>query len=160
MRNIWGNLLLLLGSLIFIVVAIEGALQIQPLFTRGWTNHHSVCCEHDPLLGWRLVAGRTTEFSNPEYAITESFNSRGVRGPEYSLAKPPDEYRIVILGDSFTEGYTVEFEESFSEVLKRQLSEQTGWQIEVINLGGDTARIRSSCCIRQRVDSITRISRS
>jgi hypothetical protein len=135
MRNIWGNLLLLLGSLIFIVVAIEGALQIQPLFTRGWTNHHSVCCEHDPLLGWRLVAGRTTEFSNPEYAITESFNSRGVRGPEYSLAKPPGEYRIVILGDSFTEGYTVEFEELFSEFLKRQLSEQTGWQIEVINLG-------------------------
>jgi len=135
MRNIWGNLLLLLGSLTFIVVAIEGALQIQSLFTRGWTNHHSVCCEHDPLLGWRHVAGRTTAFSNPEYAITESFNSRGVRGPEYSLEKPSDEYRIVVLGDSFTEGYTVEFEELFSEVLKRRLSEQTGRRIEVINMG-------------------------
>ena len=135
MRNIWGNLLLLLGSLTFIVIAIEGALQIKSLFTRGWTNHHTVCCEHDPLLGWRHVAGRTTAFSNPEYAITESFNSRGVRGPEYSLEKPSDEYRIVVLGDSFTEGYTVEFEELFSEVLKRRLSEQTGRRIEVINLG-------------------------
>jgi lysophospholipase L1-like esterase len=63
------------------------------------------------------------------------FNSQGIRGPEYSFAKSADEYRIVILGDSFAEGYTVEFEELFSEVLKRNLVEQTGQLVEVINFG-------------------------
>jgi lysophospholipase L1-like esterase len=135
MRNAWSNLLLLLGSLTFSVVAIEGVLQIKFLFAKDWANHHALCCEHDPLLGWRHVAGRTTEFFRPEYETTESFNSRGVRGPEYSLRKPSDEYRIVILGDSFTEGYSVEFEELFSEILKRRLNEQAGRRFEVINLG-------------------------
>lgn len=135
MRTILTNLLLLVGSLTCTVSAIEGVMQIKSLFTRGWVNHHALCCEHDPLLGWRHAANLTMEFSSPEYEITESFNSRGVRGPEYPLAKPSDEYRIVVLGDSFAEGYTVEFEELFSEVLKRRLNDQAGRRFEVINLG-------------------------
>ena len=62
-------------------------------------------------------------------------HSRGVRGLEYSLEKVSDEYRIVVLGDSFAEGYTVEFEELFSEVLKQRLNEQGSRRVEVINLG-------------------------
>lgn len=62
-------------------------------------------------------------------------NSTGIRGPEYAYEKGAHEYRIVILGDSFAEGYTVEFENLFSEVLKRRLNRDHGRSIQVINAG-------------------------
>jgi lysophospholipase L1-like esterase len=127
------NVVLIAGSLILALSALEGILRIRALIS-SWPNHHTLCCEYDPRLGWRHVPNRTVRFTTPEYDVTERFNSRGVRGPEYSLEKPPGEFRIVILGDSFAEGYTVEFNELFSEILKRRLNEE-GHRTEVINLG-------------------------
>ena len=135
MRRISVNLLLVMGALLLVFSTLEGVLRLLAKAAPLRLNQHKVCCEHDPQLGWRHVANRTVTFERSEYSITERFNSRGVRGPEYSLEKEPDEYRIVVLGDSFAEGYTVEFEELFSEVLKRHLNEQGGRRVEVINLG-------------------------
>jgi hypothetical protein len=135
MRRVSVNLLLMMGALLLVFVALEGILRLLAKAAPLHLNQHKVCCEHDPQLGWRHVANRTVTFQAPEYSITERFNSRGVRGPEYSLEKDIDEYRIVVLGDSFAEGYTVEFEELFSEVLKQRLNEQGGRRVEVINLG-------------------------
>ena len=128
------NVVLIAGSLILTVSVLEGVVRVRALLSSRWPNQHTVCCEYDPRLGWRHVPNRTAKFKMPEYDVTERFNSRGVRGPEYSLEKPPGEFRIVILGDSYTEGYTVEFEELFSETLKRRLNER-GHRTEVINLG-------------------------
>jgi lysophospholipase L1-like esterase len=62
-------------------------------------------------------------------------NSKGIRGPEYTYEKPPQEFRIVVLGDSYAEGYTVEFEDLFSEVLKRRLNRDQRRPVQVINGG-------------------------
>jgi hypothetical protein len=91
--------------------------------------------EHDPLLGWRHKPNHTGLFFQTEHETTLSYNSQGIRGPEYSINKPADEFRIAIIGDSFADGYTVEFEDLFSEVLKQQLIERTGRNVEVINFG-------------------------
>jgi len=135
MRRISVNLLLMMGALLLVFGALEGVLRLLAKAAPIHLNQHKVCCEHDPQLGWRHVANRTVTFQAPEYRITERFNSRGVRGPEYSLEKGSDEYRIVVLGDSFAEGYTVDFEELFSEVLKQRLNEQERRRVEVINFG-------------------------
>ncbi len=70
-----------------------------------------------------------------EYAITEQFNSLGVRGPEYDMEKKAGAYRILVMGDSFAEGISVEFEDLFSEVVQDRLNERGDQQVEVINLG-------------------------
>lgn len=64
-------------------------------------------------------------------------NSKGIRGPEYSYKKADDEYRILILGDSFAEGYSVEFNQLFSEVLKTKLNNDSRSDVyfEIINAG-------------------------
>lgn len=91
--------------------------------------------EFDPLLGWRKIPDFHGTHVQSEYTIIERFNSKGLRGPEYTYEKPQGEYRILILGDSFAEGYTVEFEDLCSELLKRKLNAEIKRPIEVINAG-------------------------
>jgi lysophospholipase L1-like esterase len=129
------NLLILLGSLGFTLLVLEGGLRIRASLSAKWSNQHIACCEQDPLLGWRHVPNRIARVVAREYEVFESFNSRGVRGPEYPIEKSDDEYRIIILGDSFAEGYSVEFKALFSEVMKRRLNAQNSHRVEVINLG-------------------------
>lgn len=137
------NLLLVFGSLILGIGALEGILRVGVFFdllavghpAPPANHHHTLCCEYDPQLGWRHVPNRTIKHIQREYTITESFNSRGARGPEYALDKPPGMYRIVVIGDSFAEGFSVEFEDLFSEILKQRLNDQLDQRFEVINLG-------------------------
>ena len=97
-------------------------------------THHKLFVEHDPLLGWRKIPNMTGIHGSDEYTVEESINSKGIRGPEYSYEKPSDEYRILVVGDSFAEGYTVDFEHLFSEILERNLIHPTK-RVEVINAG-------------------------
>jgi lysophospholipase L1-like esterase len=62
-------------------------------------------------------------------------NGQGLRADrDYPYAKPPGVRRIVSLGDSFTAGYEVQGDETFSSVLERALRER-GYDVEVLNAG-------------------------
>ena len=91
---------------------------------------------HDPLLGWWKIPGQRGWILHDEFQVLEEVNSKGIRGPEYPFEKPANECRILILGDSFSEGYTVSFEKLFSERLKDNLeSRGDGRSYQVINAG-------------------------
>jgi len=125
-------------ALVFSLLAGEALLRIYldkaPWETRK-SGHHKIFCEYDSVLGWRKIPNKTGRHFEDEYDVLESFNSRGLRGPEYSYEKNEAEYRILILGDSFAEGYTVEFAELFSEVLKKEMNNNGNKYCEVINCG-------------------------
>ena len=80
----------------------------------------------DPILDWRHV-------QNLEYQVGKvlyTFNASGFRDVDHAVEKPPGIKRIVVLGDSVTNGYGVEWERVFSHILQSQL----GGQIEIINI--------------------------
>jgi len=62
-------------------------------------------------------------------------NSRGIRGPEYAYAPGQHESRILVIGDSFTAGYTVQFEETFGQVAERDLNTRASRRHRVIAAG-------------------------
>jgi len=67
-------------------------------------------------------------------------NSVGFRGPEWTVAKPPDTFRIAVLGDSFTEAPQVAYEQTFSATAEGELARcgaLAGKKIEVMNFGTD-----------------------
>jgi len=69
-------------------------------------------------------------------AIPYNINSLGFRDREYSLKKPEGTFRIVTVGDSYTEGYGVRIEETFIKVLEGMLNNSSGnTKYEVINYG-------------------------
>jgi lysophospholipase L1-like esterase len=66
--------------------------------------------------------------------VSKPRNSLGYRDLERSLAKPAGARRIVVLGDSFTWGAGVDFDDTYAQRLERALSRRRGLPVEAVNL--------------------------
>mgnify|MGYP005845191853 CR=1 FL=1 len=77
------------------------------------------------------------------WAVGESrtwvkLNVQGARDVDHEIAKPANTLRIVVVGDSYTDAFEVEREESFPAVAERRLAAcpaLAGRSVETINLG-------------------------
>jgi len=122
------------GAMVFSLVVAITALEVL----LSMTVHHYEC---DTQLGWRFVPDRTAwKISRTlEFANRVSFNSHGFRDIERSYKKPPETYRILLLGDSFLAATQVPLEESFSALLEQRLVGRTlpDHKIEIITTGVD-----------------------
>lgn len=81
----------------------------------------------DPILNWRFEPYSTVQ----DGQVTYKYNSKGFRDSEHEFGRAPGITRLVVMGDSVTEGAGVKSEEMFSFRLQRLL----GSGYEVINLG-------------------------
>ena len=61
-----------------------------------------------------------------EWDIVYDINSFGLRDRDYPLEKASNTFRILALGDSFTEGHGVAIEHTFVKVLERKLNDASG----------------------------------
>lgn len=70
----------------------------------------------------------------------ERVNSEGFRGPEYKIPKPEGTYRILAIGDSVVQGFSVSLTHTWEQVLERELnqgaaSKGANLRYQVINAG-------------------------
>jgi hypothetical protein len=86
--------------------------------------------EPDPVRGWRHRPGATGSYGHGSWAI----NRRGLRDVDRELTPAPGVERVLVLGDSFAEGFSVPFEACVSQVLERELG-PAGCGVEVVNGG-------------------------
>lgn len=94
------------------------------------------CFRSDEILNHFHSSNKTCKFRTAFWNVTYKINSLGLRDKEYYPKKPDNTYRILILGDSFTEGWGVEQEQSYPKQLEQMLKEKvTGKKVEVINAG-------------------------
>ncbi|MBF0215741.1 MAG: hypothetical protein HQL30_01975 [Candidatus Omnitrophica bacterium] len=72
-----------------------------------------------------------------EWNVSYDINSGGLRDREYPVEKGEGVYRILFIGDSFTEGYGVEAEKCFVKLLESKLNgeSRSPRTFEVINCG-------------------------
>jgi lysophospholipase L1-like esterase len=78
---------------------------------------------------------RFTYARGSEYAVPITYNSWGFRGPVPTRDVPPCSTRIVLIGDSQTEGLQVHLDETYGRVLQREMERR--WpnrRFEVVNL--------------------------
>ena len=62
-------------------------------------------------------------------------NPKGLRDFEYKYEKDSDRFRIMILGDSFSEAFTIPLNDTFHKRLEKKLNKSGLPKIEVINTG-------------------------
>jgi hypothetical protein len=125
------NLALMFGSFLLCLALAEGILRLA-----GYGNVEIY--QPDPILYWKLKPNQDCSTKIDRRPV--HVNSRGTRGPEFAVPKPPGTYRILSLGDSKTFGWGLREEETYSKRMERLLQDQADragarQHIEVINGG-------------------------
>jgi len=128
------NITLMLIALFFTFLCIEIGYRIidpYPYFPPREINHtmHGNTSQYDQILGWRGIpnAGEYHVTENARVLVQHNrFGFRDIAPDPRSPGKPA----IVFLGDSFTWGFEVEFNEMFVNIMRQTIS-----KYEVYNLG-------------------------
>ena len=132
MKRILRILLINIAVLMAIILVAEGALRV----ISG--------APHGRFKGW--FSGRLgmypENFEQPNYGVTNwvvKTNSWGFRGDEVTLERVPGRARVVMLGDSITDGFYVENAFTYPAFVQKSLREKN-IDVEVINgaCGGAT----------------------
>ena len=90
------NLSILLGSLLVVFLLLELAFRVRHSYVRSIPFLKNIRDFEDPVLGWE--------------------------GKKHFGDLKSEELRVLIVGDSFTEGLTVPYEESYPSLLREKLS--------------------------------------
>jgi lysophospholipase L1-like esterase len=135
-RRLAPNLLLAVASTVLMLGAAEAAARIARHYQKGGKEQRTRLeyTEHDPLLGWRHRPGARARYERREYTTEVAINSLGLRDRERAYAAAPGSFRVLALGDSFIEGFSVTLADTVTEVLERSMLAQ-GCPVEVLNGG-------------------------
>jgi len=118
-----------LVSVAFVALVLEVGLRLVGLGPRPTMN------EFDPHLGWRKAPSTSLRRHTGEFDVTLRTNSRGLREDEaLGYEKPAGTARVLLVGDSFVLGYTVDRPDTIGDLLERELRSQ-GRSAEVVNGG-------------------------
>ena len=113
---------------LFVRVALDNGMQFDLEMWKYARDIKGVAA--NPLIGFDHRPDSHAHLMGVDVAI----NSKGLRDREFAYARTPGTLRILMLGDSFTEGWGVELKDTFSKRLER-LYAARGVTTEVINAG-------------------------
>ncbi len=89
----------------------------------------------DAKLGWSKQPGLTAKRHTKEFDVTFEINDLGLRDdPMTTKAKEPNTFRVLVLGDSFVLGYTVDRDDLFVDQIERWWQAEDR-RVDVINAG-------------------------
>jgi hypothetical protein len=121
------NILISLISVFIILLSAEIIMRFS-WEMGGWIKRPIYKKSSNPYLRYELIP--SAKSSNI------SINSDGFRGPEYSIAKPADAFRIIMLGDSETFSVMLSQNETLSAQLENLLNQEShNLHYEVLNFG-------------------------
>jgi hypothetical protein len=117
-KRLLQNSALFIGSWAVALIGIELALRLIGPEVLAADNPY-VFYKFDPVLGWANLPGSHGFYQHAEFKNEISINADGMRD-EPVEAKRPDEFRIAVLGDSFTWGLGASYGERFTEIIEAQ----------------------------------------
>lgn len=132
-RPIAQNVTLLFASLIFSLFVVEIGFRVldpTPFFSDSEKNgtEHGNLSMYDDTLGWKGVPSGKAEFTTRNNRVWLTHNRNGFRDIEHDHLSD-ERPAIVFLGDSFTWGFEVEFDDMFVNRLRDRLP-----RYEIFNL--------------------------
>lgn len=145
-KQLGANLFLGLGGVIF-------ALGIGEIGLRILGISYPSFYQADPHRGHAFIPNLSGWWTH-EGKGWVSTNQQGLRDKDYALEKPPNTFRIAILGDSFAEAIQVNAEETFWSFMEQNLAKCDRFKqqnIEVINFGvGDYGTAQQLMTLRHQ----------
>ncbi|HYC23058.1 MAG TPA: hypothetical protein VEI94_10160 [Candidatus Bathyarchaeia archaeon] len=143
MRRALAYLTMLLGGAAIGLGIVELSLRVAPNGLLPCFNKSAGVWQMHPLFGWFHVPSSTgwgqvcLSPRRYEWRIVNRINSNGLNDRERSYEKAPGTFRILVLGDSFTEAAQLPIEDGFVSRLERKLATRAGSsrRYEVLNTG-------------------------
>jgi GDSL-like lipase/acylhydrolase family protein len=126
------DVLLGIGALVGALALAEVGLAIVD-YPAAYTDHQQLFVEYDSVRGWRNIPNAHRRYVTPEFAVAMDYNAHAYRGPLIPYEKPAGTRRVLLLGDSYLEAYSVPLEDRIAEVAQRELP---GTQIIALGTGG------------------------
>lgn len=117
-----GVILAILSIFVFILVC-EGFFRIYELYDPKVTKI-------DEALGWRHKPNSYKDVFFEDKGFLINYNEKGLRGTFKNYKKTAKKYRVLFLGDSFTDGSTIPDGKIFTNIL-----ESINNRIETVNMG-------------------------
>ncbi|HMP77612.1 MAG TPA: SGNH/GDSL hydrolase family protein [Kiritimatiellia bacterium] len=127
MAGLRGKLVLGVGTIVVTVLALEGAMQWHQRRLRATEQPSDASQAPSHIVTTAPFLYRLNP-AHPE------INERGLRDREYAVPKPPDTWRVLVLGDSIVYGSGFRREELFTERLEAALGESRP-VVEIMNAG-------------------------
>ena len=130
LRHILPNLGVVLGSIVLTLCCVELALRVVGL-------SFPVFMQPNDTLGWSYFPD-VEGYSVHEGTTWVKINADGFRDRHHERVKPSSTFRVAVVGDSFTEGSNVAFEDTFPTVVERELASCSMFKkqrVEVLNFG-------------------------
>ena len=124
---------LVLFGVLLALVTLEIGLRLLGLEGSGLYTY-------DRNTGWTLRPN-ASRLQDQEGRAFVQVSSAGLRDREHSYRKPPNTFRIAMLGDSFTEAKHVSLDHTFCAVIERRLAScpaLAGKTVETLNFGCDS----------------------
>jgi len=122
------NMITLISSLFITVFAVETILRISGITaTYPEKRSHYYSSPYLPQdRGWLHIrpANDVIRLKTPEYEFERRTNSLGLSDIEHPVAKDSNEFRIIGIGDSFTEGDGADKDSTWIKFLERSLRKQ------------------------------------
>jgi hypothetical protein len=135
-RGTWiARIALILVTVGLFLGVLEVALRLfGPILPGNYTS--GAYLERHPIYGFFHIPGYEGWQRSSEYLTSVHFNGIGLRDPRETYPKPPNTFRILLLGDSFMEAVQVEQQETTASVLEARLrAARPDLNVEVINAG-------------------------
>jgi hypothetical protein len=85
--------------------------------------------------GWKHRADVSTTVNTGEGNVHFYTNDKGFRVGSASPPPRHPDYRVLVLGDSFVEALQVEYDDTMTATIERELGAQSGMDVEVVNTG-------------------------
>jgi hypothetical protein len=126
----WKKLTLCVLGVIVALLVFEVVLRFTP-----FAEVHMIT--YDAQRGWALLPGAKELYTREGRGYVK-INRDGLRDVDHPRQKPPDTFRIAVLGDSFAEAYQVDLRDTFWWVMQERLRAcpaLAGKRVEAINFG-------------------------
>ncbi len=121
-------------TIVFLGGISEGlALWLYP------SRNGDTCTIHDAAMGIRFKQNCTSEQKVPEGPWTQNFyNDCGSRSPFQCSPKPKDGLRIVIFGNSISQGSFIPYDDTYGSRVATELTKRCGQPVDVQNVARPT----------------------
>jgi len=132
-RSVGRGISLAAAAALIALLGAELALALTD-YPPAYNDHQRFLVEYDSLRGWRNIPGAKGRLISPEFSVEMEYNAHAYRGPLHPYAKPAGTFRVLLLGDSFLEAYTVALRDRVAEVAAKILQSEHR-PVEVVALG-------------------------